>query len=94
MAASVATRSIRPRGARFTFIWWGRARAGKAADEEDFDGQLKCVFMWMEAYNIACRDNCYGLEVGNTVGEGKTAVAVNGKGGVYEGRSIIGPRRR
>ena len=70
------TRSIGPQGAHFTFIWWKRARAGSAADEEDFDGQLKCVFMWMEAYDVVRRSICDGLEMGNTVGKGKAAVVI------------------
>lgn len=55
---------------------------------------LKCVFKWTEAYDIVRRDDCDGLEVGNTVDEGKAAVIITGKGGDYEGRSIIDPRRR
>jgi len=58
------------------FIWWERARSGSAADEEDFDGQLKCVFMWMESYDVVRRDNFDSLEVSNTVGKGKAAVVI------------------
>ncbi len=39
-------------------------------------------------------DGCDGLEVSNTVGEGKAAVTITGKGRDYDGRSIIDPRQR
>ena len=41
---------------------------------------LKCVFKWMEAYDIVRRDDCDGLEVGNTVDEGKAAVIIYRQG--------------